>query len=107
MKLYSAQEAYDAWQAGEVAIVDVREQSEHDDQHVVGVPLVPMSELVDRLGDLPTGKPLVILCRSGNRSGKVAEYLNGTGDFGDVANLEGGFLSWAASGLPYEGTPPV
>ena len=107
MKLYTATEAHDAWKAGDVAIIDVREQNEYDTTHVAGIPLLPMSELVDRLDDIPTDKPLVILCRSGNRSGQVAEYLNATGDFGDVSNLEGGILAWAEQGLDYEGAPPT
>lgn len=106
MKIYTAKDGYQAWQAGEVAIVDVREQQEYDTTHVPGMPLVPMSELMDRMDELPTDRPLVIFCRSGNRSGQVAEYLNAMGEHGDVANLEGGILAWAAQGLPYEGEPP-
>lgn len=106
MKLYTAGEAYAAWQAGDVAIVDVREEQEYSATHVPGMPLVPMSELQDRLDDLPVDRPLVLFCRSGNRSGTVADYLNALGDWGEVANLEGGILAWAAEGLPYEGDPP-
>ncbi len=106
MKVYSAKDANDAWQAGQVAIVDVREQDEYDTTHIAGMPLIPMSELMDRLDDLPSEAPLVIICRSGNRSGKVADYLNDMGDHGEVANLEGGILAWAAEGLPFEGEPP-
>jgi rhodanese-related sulfurtransferase len=36
----------------------------------------------------------------------VAEYLDANGDHGEVANVEGGILAWAAEGLPYEGEPP-
>jgi rhodanese-related sulfurtransferase len=107
VKVYSPKDAYEAWQAGTVTIIDVREQQEHDTTRVEGIALVPMSELVDRLDELPTDKPLVILCRSGNRSGQVTDYLNGVGDFGEVANLDGGILAWAAYGLPYEGAPPT
>jgi rhodanese-related sulfurtransferase len=106
VKVYTPHEAYAAWQAGEVAIVDIREQTEYDTTRVPGMPLLPMSELMDRLDDLPADKPLVMFCRSGNRSGQVTDYLNGTGDYGEVANMSGGILEWAAQGLPYEGAPP-
>ena len=106
MKVYSPKDAYDAWQAGQVMIIDVREQHEYDTTHVAGMPLIPMSELIDRIDELPTDKPLVIFCRSGNRSGQVTDYLDGTGDYGEVANLTGGILAWADDGLPYEGAPP-
>jgi rhodanese-related sulfurtransferase len=46
------------------------------------------------------------MCRSGRRSADVSDYLNELGAYGEVANLEGGILAWAAEGLPYEGEPP-
>jgi rhodanese-related sulfurtransferase len=106
VKIYSPREAYEAWQAGEVTIVDVREQDEYDTTHVPGMQLLPMSEFMDRVDELPDDPPLVLFCRSGNRSGQIADYLNATGEHGEVANLEGGILAWAAMGLPYEGAPP-
>ena len=103
---YTAQEAYRAWQAGEVTIVDVREEREHAVTRIDGVPLIPMSEFEDRMEELPDG-PLVFICRSGARSGRVADFVNETGDRPDeAANLEGGIIAWAAEGLPYEGEPP-
>ena len=106
MKEYTAKQAHDGWKAGTLNIVDVREQVEFDTTHVDGVPLIPMSELVERIDELPTDRDLVILCRSGARSARVADYLTANGEHGDVANLEGGILAWAAEGLPYEGSPP-
>jgi rhodanese-related sulfurtransferase len=101
----SPTEAYDAWQAGDVVIVDVREQAEHDRTHVPGVMLIPMSEIQTRVGELPEGE-LVIMCRSGARSAQVAGFLEGLGTYDDVANLDGGIIGWAAEGLPYEGEAP-
>jgi sulfur dioxygenase len=106
LKQYTVQDAYAAWQAGQVTILDIREEHEYDASHVAGVPLIPMSEIQDRLEEIPTELPLVILCRSGNRSATVTDYLNDLGDYGEVANLEGGIIAWAANGLPYEGLPP-
>ena len=103
---YSVTEAHRLWTEGAIAIVDVREQSEHDATRVEGVPLIPMSELIASIDELPGDRPLAILCRSGNRSGQVADYLTATGDHGEVANIEGGIIAWAAEGLPYEGEPP-
>lgn len=105
MKAMSAKEAYDAWRAGEVKIVDVREEHEYETTHVPDMPLIPMSELTARLDELPEGR-LVIVCRSGRRSADVTDYLNELGEYGEVANLEGGILAWAADGLPYAGAPP-
>jgi rhodanese-related sulfurtransferase len=106
MLSYTARQAHDAWQAGEAVIVDVREEDEHAAARIADVPLIPMSELLERIDDLPTGGQLVIMCRSGSRSAQVADYLTEEGAHGDVANLEGGIIAWAAEGLPYEGEAP-
>jgi rhodanese-related sulfurtransferase len=102
----SVTDAHAAWQAGDLVIVDCREQAEHDASRIDGVPLIPMSEFLARLDELPGDRPLAIICRSGARSGQVADYLTATGDHGEVANIEGGIIAWAAEGLPYEGDPP-
>ncbi|MGD9573667.1 MAG: rhodanese-like domain-containing protein [Thermoleophilia bacterium] len=99
-------EAHRLWAAGELAIVDVREEREHEVTSIAGVPLLPMSELLARVDEVPDELPLAVLCRSGSRSAQVADYLTAQGDHGDVANIEGGIIAWAAAGLPYEGEPP-
>ena len=65
-----------------------------------------MSEFLARVDELPDDRPLAIICRSGSRSAQVADYLTATGGHGEVANVEGGIIAWAAEGLPYEGDPP-
>ena len=106
MRELTAKEPHAAWRAGELAIVDCREQDEHEATRIEGVPLIPMSEFLARIDELPDDRSLAILCRSGSRSGQVADYLTATGEYGDVANVEGGLIAWAAEGLPYEGEPP-
>lgn len=103
---YSVTEAHRLWTQGELAIIDVREQTEHDETRVEGVPLIPMSGLVDVVDDIPGDLPLAVLCRSGRRSARVADYLTSMGDHGEVANIEGGIIAWAHAGLPYEGAVP-
>jgi rhodanese-related sulfurtransferase len=99
-------EAHRRWAAGDLVIIDCREEQEHEATRVDGVPLIPMSEFLARVDELPEGPPLAILCRSGARSAQVADYLTATGEHGDVANVAGGIIAWAAEGLPYEGDPP-
>lgn len=99
-------EAHRLWSAGELAIVDVREEREHEATRIPGVPLVPMSELLTRVDEIPGDLPLAVICRSGARSAQVADFLSASGDHGDVANVEGGIIAWAAEGLPYEGESP-
>jgi rhodanese-related sulfurtransferase len=99
-------EAHRRWEAGELVIVDCREEAEYDATRVDGVPLIPMSEFLARVDELPEDRPMAILCRSGSRSAQVADYLTATGDHGEVDNVAGGIIAWAAEGLPYEGDPP-
>lgn len=81
-------------------IVDVREQHEWDDAHVAGSLHIPMSQLMQRVAEVPSDRPLVILCHSGHRSAQVTAWLVSQGY--DAANLEGGIVSWAYAGLPLE-----
>jgi rhodanese-related sulfurtransferase len=89
---------------GTAVLIDVREPAEWTETGVAApAALLPMS---DFLGDQKlwkpfleknAGKELLLYCRSGNRSGKVAEKLAAQGR--TVANA-GAFKDWAAAGLP-------
>ena len=52
-----------------------------------------------RPDEVPTEGDVVIVCRSGGRSGRVVEYLRAQG-WDNVLNLDGGMKDWAASGRP-------
>lgn len=90
--------------AGQAVLVDVREPEEWADTGVAApAVLLPMSDLNGEK-KLWTpflkeneGKTLLLYCRSGNRSGKVAAALAGEGK--TVANA-GAFKDWAEAGLP-------
>lgn len=96
----SATEAHRAAQAGDVLLLDVREQHEWDAGHAPGAVHVPLGEL--RQDSLPTDRPVVAICRVGGRSAAAAEALAGVGY--EVSNATGGMLAWAAAGLPVEAT---
>jgi len=53
-----------------------------------------MREVPTRLAELPRDKPLVVMCHSGGRSGRVAQYLQDFG-FSNVFNLKGGIDAWS------------
>ncbi len=106
MSDYSVTQAHAMWSAGELVIIDVREGDEHEATRVEGVPLIPLSELRGRIDEIPTDVPVAVLCGSGARSGRVADYRTAAGEHGEVANIEGGIIAWAVEGLPYEGEPP-
>jgi adenylyltransferase/sulfurtransferase len=82
------------WDAGEAPqVLDVREAWELEISNLPGVRHIPMSDLPDRMGELDATRPLVVMCRSGARSLRVAQFLERNG-FGHVSNLSGGILAW-------------
>ena len=89
-------------------LLDVREPEEWNAGRVDGSLWIPMREIGARQGDLPGDTPIVVICRSGHRSGKVVAALVQAGY--DAVNLGGGIKAWDALGLPIvaeDGTPGV
>jgi rhodanese-related sulfurtransferase len=84
-------------------VLDVREASEYDSGHVLNSKLLPLGKLKERIGELEKFKdqPIVVVCRSGNRSG-TACFILGKQGFGQVYNLAGGVRAWQKSNLPLE-----
>ena len=81
-------------------ILDVRFAEEYaHDGHIAGSRLLPLSHLRQRAGELPKDKPIVCVCRSGNRSMVACEQLAQLG-FTDLYNLSGGMIGWRSLGLP-------
>ena len=73
-----AEEARCMMAAGAV-VVDVRTQEEWDQGHAANSILVPLHELVEHLSELPQDVPLLLVCRSGARSGQAMAYLRNQG----------------------------
>lgn len=81
-----------------VTILDVREADEIDDV-MAGLDnaiAIPLPELRERIGEVPTDKPVVTLCRSGKRSALAINILKEAG-YQRVANIHGGILRWRSS----------
>ena len=88
--------------AGEVLLVDVREDSEWDAGRAPDAIHVPLAEIPGALKRLETqadGKPIAFICRSGNRSGQASQAAVDAG-LQDIINVSGGMGEWVAAGLP-------
>ncbi|MGA8705874.1 MAG: rhodanese-like domain-containing protein [Steroidobacteraceae bacterium] len=80
--------------AGEkLTLLDVREPWEVAIARIPGSLNIPLGEVPQRLGELDSRAPLVVMCKVGGRSLRAAQFLAGRG-FGDVANLSGGIDAW-------------
>lgn len=88
MKEISFNDFLAKYQAGEIQVLDVREQEEYDALHLEGVTLLPLSELLDRYTELDKAQPYYVICRSDKRSARACQFLEEQGY--DVTNVQGG-----------------
>lgn len=84
-------------------ILDVREESEFSNGHLLNSKLIPLGKLAGRVGELERYReqPVVVVCRSGQRSASACVVLGKQG-FTQAFNLSGGVVAWQKSNLPLE-----
>jgi len=88
---------------GKVRVVDVREPGEYTSElgHVTGAELVPLNTVGQQAAGWDKAQEIVLVCRSGGRSGQAARWMKKNG-FGKVINLRGGMIAWNDARLPIE-----
>ncbi|WP_397326794.1 rhodanese-like domain-containing protein [Paenibacillus sabuli] len=76
-------------------LIDVRELDEWTEGHIAEARHLPLGELPGRVAELYEDEdaPLVLVCRSGGRSGKACDYLSAQGY--NPINMQGGMLAWS------------
>jgi sulfur-carrier protein adenylyltransferase/sulfurtransferase len=80
--------------AGEdVQLIDVREPYEFQIAQIGGK-LIPQNDVPQRLAEIDRNREVIVHCRSGARSQRIAEFLVQSG-YLKVANLAGGILAWS------------
>lgn len=86
-------------------VLDVREDSEFREGHVLNSKQIPLGKLGERTGELEKYKdrPVVVVCRSGSRSDRACAILGKQG-FAQIYVLAGGVLAWQKANLPLEKT---
>lgn len=87
----------------ELTLLDCREPAEYDDElgHIARTILIPVGEVSARAAEVPSGRPIVSICRSGKRALRAALALKAAGRQ-DVWVLTGGMLAWNEANLPVE-----
>lgn len=100
----SPAQALKLYETGDAMLLDVREPDEWAKGHAPGAIHLPLGDLDPAA--LDTGKLIIAICRSGNRSGKATAQLRNAGV--QVRNMSGGMTAWQEDGLPIvadAGTP--
>ena len=87
----------------EACVLDVREPDEFKAGHLLNAKLIPLGKLRERVGEMERyrDKPIIVVCRSGNRSATACALLGRDG-FAQAYNLTGGVTAWQKAGLPLE-----
>jgi rhodanese-related sulfurtransferase len=80
-------------------VLDVREPDEWAAGHIEGATLISLGDLAKRTPDVPQGRDVVVVCRSGNRSAQGRDILLQAG-FDRVTSMAGGMGAWVAAGQP-------
>jgi len=82
-------------------ILDVREDGEYRNGHIINALHIPQGKLKERVAELDKykDKPIIVSCRSGSRSGQACTLLKKQG-FESVYNLAGGVMAWQSANLP-------
>jgi rhodanese-related sulfurtransferase len=96
----SVQDAHELVSEGAL-LLDVRTQEEWDEGHVSEAVLIPLSELDDRIDEVPNGGQIIVMCNSGNRSLEGRDILLDAG-FEDVVSMKGGIKEWVKAGFEVE-----
>jgi hydroxyacylglutathione hydrolase len=84
-------------------VLDVRTPGERPEGSIAGGVFIPLSQLEQRLSDIPRDRPLIVHCAGGYRSSIAASVLKREG-FADVSEIAGGMTAWEAAGLPVAGS---
>jgi glyoxylase-like metal-dependent hydrolase (beta-lactamase superfamily II)/rhodanese-related sulfurtransferase len=92
---------------GHLTLVDVRGDAEWREETIPGSLNIPLQHLRERIGEIPDG-PVVVYCRTGERSSTAASLLEQAGRM-NVVDLVGGITAWNASEsngtVPQDGAP--
>lgn len=85
----------------EAILLDVREDNEFIEGHILNSLHIPAGRLTTRIKEIEKyrNRSIIVVCRSGNRSARISSFLHKQG-FSQVYNLDGGLLAWKNANLP-------
>ncbi len=97
----SLDQARTGFETGRAILIDIREPDEHATGVATGAILLPLSQLAQRLAEIPTdpSRPVLLICRTQNRSSATLRALREHG-YAHVRYVHGGMSEWARRGWP-------
>ena len=93
MNVDQIREYLDGHRPDDYTLLDVRQEWEYEEGHMPGARHIPLTELPDRMGEIPGDRPVVAYCATGGRSMAASTLLEGQG-FSDIVNMVGGIMAW-------------
>lgn len=98
----SVDEAHQMYTEG-TFVLDVRTPEEWNEFHAPNTTLIPLDDLAARVNELPKDRPIVVVCRSGNRSQTGRDILLQAGF--NATSMNGGLNEWRDTGYPVVSGP--
>jgi len=89
----TAEQALQMWQNKTAIIIDVRTPTEYQEGHIPDVANIPLDQITNRMSEIPKDKNVLLICRSGKRSGQGTSLLRNNG-FNNVHNITEGMNGW-------------
>ncbi|HEX6127306.1 MAG TPA: rhodanese-like domain-containing protein [Pyrinomonadaceae bacterium] len=92
----SATELKSRLDAGDdIQLIDVRQPEEWAFAKIEGARLIPLGEILNRMGEIDENRETILHCKAGVRSARAAEALQRAGFKGTLKNLKGGITAWS------------
>ena len=79
----------------DIQLIDVRQPDENAFARIEGSRLIPLGDVIKRMGEIDDTRETVIHCKMGMRSAKAIEMLTQAGFTGELKNLRGGITAWS------------
>jgi phage shock protein E len=99
--LISPAEYVESFNSDDHFLLDVRTPEEFASGHIEGAVNIPVEILGSYLDEVPQDQPVVLYCRSGNRSDQAASILRRSG-YSDVYDIDGGVIAWTNQNRPLQ-----
>ncbi len=79
----------------DIQLIDVRQPDEYAFCKIEGAKLIPLGDVLKRVGEIDPARETVVHCKMGGRSAKAIEMLKQAGFTGELKNLKGGITAWS------------